>query len=241
MATIDGEYSFYVLRFLLGMAEGGFIPAVNFYMVSWIPPSFRSRINAILIMGIPLASIFGGPLAGALMHIEFGMSGWRWLFLLGGLPTVFVGLIVLRCLPATPGDATFLNERQCLALLAVMHRETIGDTRIEGLWTAGFRVFRQPILWGLLLVLLAAYTIAYYGPLNASIQNYIGANAGPLALVTTIGSLGGFFGSTLTGFVMQASDGQWQLATQIFAGMTLLSAVLAVICVRNQRQASVKS
>jgi len=334
MAVMQGETSFYVLRFLLGMAEGGFIPAINFYIASWIPPRFRSRINSIIIMAIPLSMIFGGPLAGALLGINVGMPGWRWLFLLEGLPTVIVGLVVLRHLPTTPNDAHWLSDGQRAALLAVMQSETGVQSSVAASWLAGFRVFRQAMLWGLLLVLLAAYaatfalayflpiilrnqyhitpleigtalmipsiialvfsyligrssermhdtrwhlagicliggvcflflpaaastsltaflavvcvitgyTIAYYGPLNAAIQNYIGANAGPLALVTTIGSLGGFFGPTLTGFVMQASDGQWQLAAQIFAGTTMLSAVLAVVCVRNnQRPASVAS
>ena len=333
MATMSGEKSFYALRFLLGVTEGGFIPAINFYIASWIPPSFRSRINAIFIMAIPLAAIFGGPLAGVLLNIQIGMPGWRWLFLLEGLPTVLVGLLVLRHLPATPKDAPWLSEGQRTALLAVTSSETGGQATAKVAWTAGFRVFREPMLWGLLLVLLTAYaatfalayflptilknqyqitpleigaalmipnivalvlsyligrssermrdirwhlagicligsigffvlhgaaavsmvaflavvsvitgyTIAYYGPLNASIQNHIGANAGPLALVTTIGSLGGFFGPTLTGWVMQVTGGDWALAARVFAVATLLSAVLAVICVRNRRPASANS
>jgi ACS family tartrate transporter-like MFS transporter len=85
--------------------------------------------------------------------------------------------------------------------------------------------------------IITGYTIAYYGPLNAAVQNYIGASAGPLALVTTIGSLGGFFGPTLTGAVMQASGGEWELAAQVFALATLASAGLAILCVRNRRAA----
>lgn len=81
--------------------------------------------------------------------------------------------------------------------------------------------------------IITGYTIAYYGPLNTALQNRIGAHAGPLALVTTIGSLGGFFGPTLTGWVMQATGGQWTLAARIFALTTLASAALAIVCVRN--------
>lgn len=324
MAAIQGEYSFYVLRFLLGVIEGGFIPAVNFYITSWIPPRFRSRINAIFIMAIPLGLITGGPIAGALLGLNFGMPGWRWLFVLEGLPTVILGLLILRYLPETPKEAPWLTEDQRRALQVVMESES-PPAPPKTSWIANFAVFRQPVLWGLLLVLLTAYaatfaliyflptilkdlyqitplqigalltipnivalvlsylvgrssewfsdirwhlaivclvgsagffvlhsaatmslaafltavsiitayTIAYYGPLNASLQNYIGANAGPLALVTSIGALGGFFGPTLTGWVMQMSGGDWQLAAWVFGGATLLSAVLAVICVRN--------
>ncbi|CAB3846049.1 Putative tartrate transporter [Achromobacter anxifer] len=329
MAALHGEKSFYVLRFLLGVTEGGFIPAVNFYIASWIPPRYRSRINSIFIMALPLAMIFGGPLAGALLKIDAGMPGWRWLFLIEGLPTMLLGLLILRYLPGTPEEARWLNDDQRQALRAVMQSEAPPrPADAKGSWTHGFAVFRQPMLWGILLILLAAYaatfalayflptilkklygitpleigallmipnvvalvfsyvigrssertsdirwhlaavcltgacgflllhgaatvslaaflavvsiitgyTIAYYGPLNAAVQNYIGANAGPLALVTTIGSLGGFFGPTLTGAVMQASGGEWQLAAQVFGGATLASAVLAVLCVRNRRQ-----
>jgi ACS family tartrate transporter-like MFS transporter len=326
MAALQGVKSFYVLRFLLGVAEGGFIPAVNFYLASWIPPRFRSRINAVFIMALPLAMIFGGPLAGVLLKIDLGMQGWRWLFLLEGLPTVLLGLLILRLLPATPEEAHWLSDAQRRGLRAVMEAEAAPRQPAGSLpWTHGFAVFRQPLLWGLLLILLSAYaatfalayflptilknlygitpleigallmipnvvalafsyavgrssersgdirwhlavvcligsggflllpvaatvslalflaavsiitgyTIAYYGPLNTALQNRIGAHAGPLALVTTIGSLGGFFGPTLTGWVMQATGGQWTLAARIFALTTLASAALAIVCVRN--------
>lgn len=325
MSTLQGEKSFYAMRFLLGVTEGGFIPAVNFYITSWIPPRYRSRLNSVFIMALPVAMIIGGPLAGALMGINAGMAGWRWLFLLEGAPTVLLGLAVLRFLPATPADARWLNDAQRRSLQAVMDSETATAAPAKASWQQGFHVFRQPLLWGLLLVLLIAYaatfalayflplilknlyhitplqigtllmipnlvaavfsylvgrssersgdvrwhlaavclagaggflllpsaaavsiaaflavvslitgyTIAYYGPLNAAIQNRIGANAGPLALVTSIGALGGFFGPTLTGWVMQQTGGQWQLAAWIFALTTLASAVLAIVCVRN--------
>lgn len=328
MSTVQGEKSFYAMRFLLGLTEGGFIPAVNFYITSWIPPRYRSRLNSVFIMALPVAMIIGGPLAGGLMGINAGMAGWRWLFLLEGLPTVLLGLAVLRYLPATPADARWLNDAQLQSLQAVMASETAGSVpAAQASWRHGFQVFRQPLLWGLLLILLIAYaatfalayflplilknlyhitplqigsalmipnlvaavfsylvgrssersgdvrwhlaavclagaggflllpsaavasiaaflavvslitgyTIAYYGPLNAAIQNRIGAHAGPLALVTSIGALGGFFGPTLTGWVMQQTGGEWQLAAWIFALTTLASAALAVICVRNAR------
>ena len=79
--------------------------------------------------------------------------------------------------------------------------------------------------------IITGYTIAY-GPLNTALQNHR-RPCRPLALVTTIGSLGGFFGPTLTGWVMQATGGQWTLAARIFALTTLASAALAIVCVRN--------
>ncbi|MDR5756334.1 MFS transporter [Caballeronia sp. LZ035] len=330
MATLQGEKSYYVLRFLLGMIEGGFVPAVNFYFASWIPPRYRSRINAVFIMAIPLAMIFGGPLAGALLSINAWMPGWRWLFLIEGLPTVVLGLIVLRLLPATPQEAHWLTDAQRRALQAVMSEQTAEASLSSDARASGFAVFREPLLWGQLVALLIAYaatfalayflptilknlyhvtplqigtllmipnvvaltfsyligrsserwgdirwhlaavccigsvgffllpsaaeislgafiaavsiitsyTIAYYGPLNTSIQNTIGAQAGPLALVTTIGSIGGFFGPTLTGWVMQATGGQWDIAARVFAIATLTSAMLAIACVRHRHGAA---
>ena len=80
--------------------------------------AFRSRINAVFIMALPLAMIFGGPLAGVLLKIDLGMQGWRWLFLLEGLPTVLLGLLILRLLPATPEEAHWLSDAQRRGLRA---------------------------------------------------------------------------------------------------------------------------
>ena len=118
MAFISGEYSFYVLRFLLGAAEAGFFPGVLFFFTLWFPAAFRARAVAFLLFSAPVALSFGGPISGAILGLDgvFGIAGWRWMFFLEALPAVIMCFVVLRYLPDRPADAEWLapNERDWL-------------------------------------------------------------------------------------------------------------------------------
>ena len=118
MAFISGEYSFYVLRFLLGAAEAGFFPGVLFFFTLWFPAAFRARAVAFLLFSAPVALSFGGPISGAILGLDgvFEIAGWRWMFFLEALPAVIMCFVVLRYLPDRPADAEWLapNERDWL-------------------------------------------------------------------------------------------------------------------------------
>lgn len=93
---------FYILRFLLGVAEAGFVPGVLLYLSQWFPYERRARIIALFMIGIPLSSLIGNPLSGWLMNAMngfHGLGGWQWLFLLEALPSVALGFFVLWWLP----------------------------------------------------------------------------------------------------------------------------------------------
>jgi MFS family permease len=95
MAFMQGETSFYVMRFLLGVAEAGFFPGVCLLLhPQWLPNRERGKAMAIFLSGSALASVLSGPLSGALLQIEGGgFHGWQWMFLIEG---VFVDRAVLR-------------------------------------------------------------------------------------------------------------------------------------------------
>jgi ACS family tartrate transporter-like MFS transporter len=84
MMLARGEWSFYALRFLLGLAEAGYFPGIIYYLSRWYPERRRARAISRFMIGIPLASIVGGPLGGLLLGLDghFGLSGWQWLFLI---------------------------------------------------------------------------------------------------------------------------------------------------------------
>jgi MFS family permease len=107
---VTGPKSFYLLRFLLGVAEAGFFPGVAFYLAQWFPAQFRARVYAWFLIGIPASSLIGGPISGALlqMHGIAGVAGWQWLYIIEGLPAVIVGLMLLR-LPNRPEEARWLT------------------------------------------------------------------------------------------------------------------------------------
>src|SRR5690606_19388956 len=94
-AFVTTPTSFYVIRFLLGIAEAGFFPGVILYLTYWYPAERRGRIVAMFIAAIPISGVIGGPISGAIMTYAdqlWQMRGWQWMFLLEGLPTVILGI-----------------------------------------------------------------------------------------------------------------------------------------------------
>jgi D-galactonate transporter len=115
MMFVSGPTSFYILRFLLGVAEAGFIPAILLYLTYWFPNKRRSKVTALFLTGIPMSGVIGGPLSGWIMNHfngHMGMAGWKWLFLLEGLPTVFVGIVAFFFLSDKVADAKWLTTSE---------------------------------------------------------------------------------------------------------------------------------
>jgi ACS family tartrate transporter-like MFS transporter len=114
MMFVQGPITFYVLRFLLGVAEAGFFPGIIFYLSQWFPSEARARSVARFMTAIPVSGMIGGPISGALLGLNGwqGLTGWQWLFLLEGLPAVVLGVVVLFHLPDTPQVAAWLQPEQ---------------------------------------------------------------------------------------------------------------------------------
>ena len=116
---VSGSTSFYLLRLLLGAAEAGFFPGVAFYLGAWFPAEYRTRIIAAFMAAVPISSVVAGPLSGWMLGMDglLGIAGWKWLFILQGLPVVALGLVLPRVLADTPAQASWLTDEE---------RETIG-------------------------------------------------------------------------------------------------------------------
>lgn len=115
MMLVSNETAFYIMRFLLGVAEAGFFPGIILYLTYWYPAQRRGRITAMFMTGIPLAGVVGGPLSGYIMQSFDGVSalaGWQWMFLLEGLPAVLLGLIVILKMDDRISTATWLSEEE---------------------------------------------------------------------------------------------------------------------------------
>jgi sugar phosphate permease len=120
LGCTDAEFTFYALRFVLGVAEAGFVPGVLLYLTQWFPGARRGRVIALFFLAIPISNVIGGPVSGAILEFLDGagaLRGWQWLFVVEGLPTVLFGLALLRLLPDAPGMARWLgdNERALIA------------------------------------------------------------------------------------------------------------------------------
>jgi ACS family tartrate transporter-like MFS transporter len=111
-ALIQGATSYYVLRFILGVAEAGFFPGMLLYMTYWFPREWRGRFVASFMAAIPMANIVGGPLSSIILQIDgfAALHGWQWVFILEGLPATLLGFAALKLLPDRPASAPWLSE-----------------------------------------------------------------------------------------------------------------------------------
>jgi ACS family tartrate transporter-like MFS transporter len=113
-AWVHTPAQFYTMRVLLGVAEAGFFPGIIYYLGQWFPVAYRSRAIARFSIAIPLSQALGGPLGGALLRLDgqAHLSGWQWLFMAEGLPSVLLGLVVLVYLTDRPELARWLSAEQ---------------------------------------------------------------------------------------------------------------------------------
>ncbi|WP_168197612.1 MFS transporter [Brenneria corticis] len=127
MMFVNSELSFYVLRFLLGACEAGFMPGVMLYLTFWFPITVRAKVAGFFWFGPPLAFILGGPLSGGLlaMHGAFGLHGWQIMFLVTGLLTILVGIWAYFYLDDRPSDerCTWLTPQERDVLCETMATE----------------------------------------------------------------------------------------------------------------------
>lgn len=124
MAFVPNETWFYILRFLLGVAEAGFFPGVVYYFTKWLPAGERGKAMAIFLSGSAIASIISGPLSGALLNIEgLGMHGWQWMFFIEGMFSVLLCGFVWFWLDSLPKDAKWLSKEESQALTDCIDEE----------------------------------------------------------------------------------------------------------------------
>lgn len=156
MAGVSGPTSFYVARFLLGVAEAGFFPGMILYLTYWFPGPERGRIIGAFMVAVPVASAVGGPISTTLLGASiFGLAGWQTMFLLEGLPAVLLGFVVMVALPDRPADAPWLEEDEKRTLEALVARDEPASSRMrEGLLS--------PRVW-LLAAIYFGFVLGLYG------------------------------------------------------------------------------
>jgi ACS family tartrate transporter-like MFS transporter len=158
MMFVKTPVQFYVMRFLLGMAEAGFFPGVIFYLSQWFPAHMRARAISRFYISFPLGSVLMGAIAGALLGLQgkAGLAGWQWLFLIEGLPAVLLSIVFWLYLPAGPAEAKWLtaDERQW-----ILHHVNRGV--VDGHGGNVGRALRDPRVWQISLLFFCMLSCSY--------------------------------------------------------------------------------
>lgn len=177
MVFIRNEISFYVLRFLLGLAEAGFSPGIILYLSFFFPTTHRSKAYGIYQMGVPLAFVLGGVFSGAILEYmpsDF-IKNWQWMFLIQGFITIIVGIFAFFYLSATPQDSKWLSPQEKEVLLSHLVYSQRYATNYSLLDT-----FKQSIVWKFVFVYfciqLSSYAVIFYLP--SRIAEFLGSSVG---------------------------------------------------------------
>jgi ACS family tartrate transporter-like MFS transporter len=188
MMFIVGEWSFYAMRILLGVAEAGFFPGMVLYLTYWVPAAERAKTGALFMTAAPVAVLIGAPVSEALLALDgrLGLKGWQWLFLVEGFPAVVLGVIALRFLTDRPEQATWLPPKEREWLSGVMARE-----RVERLSHHQGSHLSALLNWRVLLICLIYFlnTLVTYGVflwLPRILREASGFRGWRLSLVTAI-------------------------------------------------------
>lgn len=147
MAFITSANQLYGMRLLLGAAEAGFTPGIIYYLSRWYPSQERAHAMSFFYIGAALASVIGLPLSGLLLNADgfLGVSGWRWVFFIEGLPAIFLGFVVLRFLPDRPTTASWLSSAEGVQLEAkIAAEQALAPVIQNAKW---YTVFSNKVVW----------------------------------------------------------------------------------------------
>ncbi|MGE8539679.1 MAG: MFS transporter [Acinetobacter sp.] len=152
MYMVQTPQQFYAVRFLLGAAEAGFFPGIVLYISRWFPKRRRATMTAWYTIAIPIAGIIGGPISGLIidsMDMTNGLRGWQWMFILEGVPVIFLALIVLKYLPNTVQDSHWLTPAEKQYIMNELQSEE--KAKVESI-TSFSAIFFNKYIWILVLI-----------------------------------------------------------------------------------------
>jgi D-galactonate transporter len=166
-AFVESAWQFYILRFLLGVAEAGLAPGLLLYLTYWFPSYRRAKMTVLWFIAIPLSGMIGGPLSGWIMnHFAgfHGWTGWQWMFVIEAIPTVVVGLMVLGYLKDGVHQASWLDDEE----KALITRELEEDNQQKVTHASPAAFIRDRRLWLLaaiyFCVVMGQYAITFWLP-----------------------------------------------------------------------------
>lgn len=161
---IQSAFQLGVLRVLLGIAEAGFYPAMILYITYWFPGKHQARAVSYFMLAVCGSNIIGGPISTWIMDniAFFGMAGWRWVFILEGIPAIILGIITFIIMVDKPEDAKFLTREEKDWLHGELKAERVAKEAKKHTQTSHWAVLKDPRVWYMGLCYMA-YVMALYG------------------------------------------------------------------------------
>ena len=230
MAFIRTERQFYTVRFLVGAAEAGFFPGVIVYLSHWFRRADRAKALAAFYAAMPLSFVVGSPIAGVFLGLSwFGLRGWRWLFILEGVPAILLGLVALFYLTDWPKQANWLNvaEREWISAALDQEKTAKKQVRSYSIWQA----FRHRDVILLTFCYLGAatgnYGIAFWLP--TIFKRLSGLSDLIVTLLAALPYLAGFITQQLNAWHSdRTQERRWHAAIPVFlSGIWLFLAISA--------------
>jgi ACS family tartrate transporter-like MFS transporter len=222
MMFVEGPKSFYLMRFLLGLAEAGFFPGVILYLTYWFPATRRARAVALFMTATAASGVIGSLVSYKLLGLEGrgGLHGWQWLFLLEGVPAVLLGVVVMLVLPNGPKDARWLSDAQRDRLGELMANEQDGAAHHRATdLAASLSHGRGWLLTGIYFcIALGLYCVSLWVP-ELIRQAWPGHTNQQVVLMTAIPYSAAAIGMVLVALHSdRTGERRWHVAGSLFVG-----------------------
>jgi MFS transporter, ACS family, tartrate transporter len=243
-AVVHTPHQLYLARFVLGAAEAGFFPGVIVYLSHWFIQEDRAKATSDFMAAIPLSFVLGSPIAGWILgHQWFTVEGWRWLFVLEGLPAIVLGVVAFFYLTDWPGQAAWLAPERQQWITQKLEEEKPVNARSMSVWHA----LRSPVVLVLAAVAFLAYFAGYsvYFWLPTLLKRLLGISDVRVGLLGAVPYAAGFLAMQINGWHSDRTRERcWHSALPLFIaaaavlGLTALPhsplltvALLTLVCI----------
>ena len=228
VALVRTPGQFYAARFLLGAAEAGFFPGVLVYLTHWFRYEDRAKAAALFMAAIPVANVIGSPLAGAILNVHWGgWPGWRWLFVLEGIPAVVLGIVTIYFLPDWPRDAKWLETEEQAWIARELAREKEAKLQVKRVSIGEALQMPRVILLTLIyfLSVTGIYGFAVWFP--TILKRATGFSNFTVTLLAALPYAAGVGAMLLNGWHSDRSrERRWHTAAPLFVGVACLGGAL---------------
>jgi MFS family permease len=186
---VQSANQLYIARFALGLAEAGYFPGIVLYLGYWFRQREKAQAIALILTGIPLASVLGGPISGLILdHVHWiGLSSWRWLFILEGSPAVACAFLTYLLLPNRPAEAKFLTSHEKAWIADQLQQED--EQKVGARTLSVAQTLIHPRVWHLACIgfchAFATYTFSFWLPqiLKAAVGEHSNTVVGMLVMI----------------------------------------------------------